>query len=201
MVPTLCKKFGFCGAAVSALAVVDGQPLHICRYAERDGGRLTGVELSEGPLPTDKATVSLLLLLLAQGEVDFVLAGGDPFAGKLELLPVAITLVLAVHEDEGGEARGDVAFRLHVHAERQGEVGDGDEALDVPIAVPCSVLLQPRAAAPELNGAGYLFEGRHIGEGRSRRDATLRDRRMSRQQRRRLQLNDPRDASEEKLAG
>lgn len=154
---------------------VDGQPLHICRYAERvgiggggAGGRRTGVELGEGPLAADKATVSLLLLLLAQGEVDFVLAGGDAFAGKLELLPVAVTLVLAVHEDEGGEAWGDVAFRLHVHAERQGEIGDGDEALDVPITVPRSVLLQPRAAAPELDGAGYLFEGRHVGEARSR---------------------------------
>lgn len=133
-----------------------------------DSGRLTSVKLRKGPLAADKAAVGLLLLLLAQGEVNFVLAGGDAFAGELEVLSVAVALVLTVHEDKDCEAWGDVTLRLHVHAERYGEVGDGDEAFDVPIAVPRPVLLQPRTTAPQLYEAGDLFEGRHDREWRNK---------------------------------
>lgn len=107
---------------------------------------LTSVQLREGPLSAHERSCIGLLLLLPQSKIGLVLLRFHSVGGKHEADLVAIALVLAIHEDEERDPRRNVMLGLQVYRERHVGVRNGDESLDMAIAVPRAILFELRVA-------------------------------------------------------
>jgi hypothetical protein len=100
----------------------------------------TRAELLELPLSCNHRAILLLLFLLSDPEIDRRPAVGS--FSELQILPVAIALVNAVHEDVHRDARRDELVGREVHRERLRLARNRDKGFDEAISVDCSELLQ-----------------------------------------------------------
>ena len=121
----------------------------------------TCFELRESPLSCDVETLGGLLFLLAQLQVDLVLARCHSRSWHLQSLAVAVALILAVHKHIGSQPGGDVAAARDAHVEWYVCVWDGNKGFHSAVSEAVPVLFQLGVSWAQLDGAGDLLEGRH----------------------------------------
>jgi hypothetical protein len=135
-------------------------PHQLCE-SQYDPGRpvhwqiLTNLELSKGPLPPNKPAIRQLLLFLPDTEVNIEIVLLNLTRGHFRAWLVSVAVVLAINIDEHRNARCDPAMCVHVNAERDGLIWDGDKALDGAIAKASLVFLECGVAWLELDRAAY----------------------------------------------
>jgi hypothetical protein len=111
----------------------------------------TNVELIESPFPRDHRAILLPLFLLTNAKVDKRATVGR--LPKLQVLPIAVTLVDAVNVDEDRNARSDELVGREVDRKRLQLAGYGDESFDKAISVDGAELSQFLLTFGQLNRA------------------------------------------------
>ena len=108
----------------------------------------------KGPATTDKTSVRLFRFLLAHSKIYLIVLCRDALFGYHQSSSITVALVLAIDEDKKSKTRCNVTFRCQVDAEFDLLGGDGNECLDLTVAVTGTIFSELCTCATKLDRAG-----------------------------------------------